>query len=82
MCAFYNIPIDIIAVSGRERPASEARAAAALLVQENDNLKLTTLGNYLKRDLSTLSQAANRLRKRATNDKILRAKIESIRKTL
>jgi hypothetical protein len=51
-------------------------------VQENDNLKLTALGNYLKRDLSTLSQAANRLRKRAARDKILRAKIESIRKTL
>ena len=82
VCAFYNIPIDIIAEPGRKRPASEARAAAALLVQEYDNLKLIALGKYLNRDLSTVSQAANRLRKRAAKDKILRKNIESIRKML
>jgi len=36
----------------------------------------------LKRDLATLSQAANRLRKRAAKDKTLWAKIESIREEL
>ena len=82
VCVFYNITIDILAEPGKERPASEARAIAALLVQEYDNLRLTALGNYLKRDLATLSQAANRLRKRAAKDKKLWSKIESIRKML
>jgi REP element-mobilizing transposase RayT len=82
VCFFYNITIDILAEPGKERPASEARAIASLLVQEYDNLRLTELGSFLKRDLATLSQAANRLRKRAARDKILWAKIESIRKTL
>jgi len=82
VCAFYKIPIDTISEPGRKRPAPETRAAAALLVQECDNLKLASLGNYLKRDLSTLSQAANRLRKRAARNKILLAKIKNIRKTL
>ena len=82
LCFFYNINIDSLAEPGKERPASEARAIASLLVQEYDNLRLTELGSFLKRDLATLSQAANRLRKRAARDKILWAKIESIRKTL
>jgi hypothetical protein len=45
-------------------------------------LRLTALGKCLKRDLSTLSQAANRLRKCAIKDKTLWAKIERIKKEL
>jgi chromosomal replication initiation ATPase DnaA len=56
--------------------------ATALIVQEYDNLSLTKLGNYFKRDLATLSQAANRLRKRTAKDKAIRDKIGSIRKML
>ncbi len=82
VCAFYNISMNILAGPGKFRPASEARAVAALLVQEDGNLSLTVLGKCLKRDLATLSQAANRLRKRALKDKTLWAKIESIREEL
>ena len=82
VCAFYNITIDKLAGSGKAQPASEARAVTALLVQEKESLKLTSLENYLKSDLATLSQSANRLQKRAAKDKVLWAKIENIRKIL
>ncbi len=82
VCVFYNITIDILAEPGKVRPASEARAIAALLVQEYDNLRLTALGNYLKRDLASLGRAAKSLRKRAAQDIILWEKIEKIGKTL
>jgi len=78
VCDFYDINANLLADPGKARTASEARATAALLVQESDNLKLTELGFYLKRDLATLSQSANRLRKRSTKDKILWEKIENI----
>ena len=55
VCAYYNITIDLLTDPGKTRPASEARSVIALLVQEKDNLKLTALGKYLKRDLATLS---------------------------
>ena len=82
VCAFYNITIDKLAGPGKAQPASEARAVTALLVQEKESLKLTSLENYLKSDLATLSQSANRLQKRAAKDKVLWAKIENIRKIL
>ena len=62
--------------------SDDARAPTAILVQEYDNLSLTKLGNYFKRDLATLSQAANRLRKRTAKYKAIRDKIGSIRKML
>jgi len=82
VCSSYKITINELTVPGKTRPVSEARAATALLVQEYDNLSLTKLGNYFKRDLATLSQAVNRLRKRAAKDKAIRDKIGSIRKML
>jgi chromosomal replication initiation ATPase DnaA len=61
VCNSYKITIKELTAPGKTRPASEARAATALIVQEYDNLSLTKLGNYFKRDLATLSQAANRV---------------------
>ena len=82
VCNSYKITINELTAPGKTRPASEARAATALIDQEYDNLSLTKLGNYFKRDLATLSQAANRLRKRTAKDKAIRDKIGSIRKML
>ncbi len=82
VCNYYKITINQLIEPGKTHPASEARGIAALLVQENSNLKLTALGNYLNRDVATLSQSANRLRKRAVRDKVFSEKIENIRKTL
>jgi putative transposase len=82
VCNFYKITNEILAGPGKARPASEARAVTALLVQESFGLKLTELGNFLKRDLATLSQAANRLRRRAEKDKVLWSQIEKIRQNL
>ncbi len=82
VCRTYNITNETIAAPGKSKPASEARAVAALLVQENDSLKLTALGDFLNRDLATLSQAANRLRKRVAKDNMLLSKIKLIRNML
>lgn len=44
VCTFYNISFNMLAGPGKARPASEARAVAAALVQEFDNL--TTLRHW------------------------------------
>ena len=67
---------------GKVRPGSEARACAALLIQEQEGITLTELGRYLNRDLSSLSQSANRLRKRIVNDKKAERRIDFARKSL
>ena len=82
VCKSYKINVNKLVEPGKTYPASEARGTAALLVQENSNLKLTALGSYINRDVATLSQSANRLRKRAVRDKVFSARIENIRKAL
>lgn len=78
----YGVKGKELAEAGKARPASEARAIAALLVQNCDSLTLTALGQHLGRDLSSLSQAANRLRRRLKKDSGLRKKVAGIRKSI
>jgi putative transposase len=78
----YGLKGKDLAASGKARPASEARAVAALLVQDIDTLTLAALGRYLRRDLSSLSQAAKRIRTRAAKNRVLREKITRIESKL
>ncbi len=82
VCRSYGIKEEILVVPGKARPASEARAVAALLVQDIDNLTLAALGEYLGRNISSLSQSANRVRIRAGKNNELRKKINAIRKSI
>ena len=65
--------------SGKERPFTEARAVASLLVQERSHLSLTELGRELNRDISPLGRVGRRLLKEATRDERLRELVEKVR---
>jgi putative transposase len=82
VCEAYGIREETLIATGKARPASEARAVAALLVQDMDNLTLVALGRYLGRKIATLSQSANRAQVRASKDKAFRKKIETIRQII
>ena len=64
VCKAYKLEREAFAEPGKNRKCSEARAMIALLVWHEDGLSLTDVGRRLGRDLSSLSQAVNRLRKR------------------
>ena len=59
----------------KRQPAAEARAVAALLVQENNYTALTDLGKLFSRDL----RAAGRIRERLQNDAELQGRIKRIK---
>ena len=82
VCAVYEIPYSVLSEPGRCRDVSEARAVVAIFVLGSVNLKLTDLGKFLQRDLSGLSQAAGRLRKRLLSDSHLAGKVERVRMKL
>jgi len=79
VCAVYEIPISVLSEPGRRRCVSEARAVAAMFVLGSGNLKLADLGRALHRDLSGLSQASSRLRKRLPNDSRLVEQVEKVK---
>jgi putative transposase len=78
----YGINEETLIKAGKARPASEARAVAALLVQDIDNLTLVSLGQLLRRKIATLSQSANRARERSSKNRELEKKIETIRQRI
>jgi chromosomal replication initiation ATPase DnaA len=74
----YGIDNKTLLDPGKRQPVAEARAVAALLVQENNHTALTDLGMIFNRDLRTLSRAAGRIRERLRNDAELQRKIKTI----
>jgi len=79
VCLIYGIDNKTLFEPGKRQPAAEARAVAALLVQENNHTALTDLGKIFSRDLSALSKAAGRIRERLQNDAELQGKIKTIK---
>jgi putative transposase len=61
VCRRYNITAEQLKAPGKARPYSEARALAALLVQETPGVRLSELGRMVGRDLATLGRAGRRL---------------------
>ena len=59
-----------------------SRIMQNLCFRETENLTMTALGHYLRRDISSLSQAANRLGSRAALNTTLAEKLVTIRKKL
>ncbi len=82
VCIIYGISTELLCEPGKRQPAAEARAVAAYLVQNNQYLSLTKLGEILCRDLSALSRAAGRLRDRIKRDSGLKNRMISIKKHL
>ena len=79
LCLIYGIDNKTLLEPGNRQPAAEARAVAALLVQENNHTALTDLGKIFSRDVSALSRAAGRIRERLRNDAELQGKIKTIK---
>ncbi|ACM19400.1 transposase, Y1_Tnp domain-containing [Geotalea daltonii FRC-32] len=65
ICRRYGIAAKELKAPGKKRPFSEARAVAAVLVQESPHLTLTELGKVLQRDITALGKAAQRLIRQA-----------------
>jgi len=68
VCRHYGISEAEMAAPGKARCASEARAAAALLVREISELSLTALAERLGREVSGLSRAARLHAAKARDD--------------
>lgn len=67
---------------GKERPFTEARAVASLLVQEQSHLSLTELGRALNRDISPLGRVGRHLQRETAQEGRLRELIEKVREEL
>ncbi len=80
VCQYYNIGHDDLLSKSRQRHISKPRAITALLVREQEHLRLIDLSRKLQRDLSGLSQAASRLENRLKSDKLLSREVEEIKK--
>ncbi len=81
VCEAYGMDAAALRAQGKGRAESEARAMAAWIVQQTEGVTLTALAELLGRDLSAISQAAGRLRKRMESDQELREKAEKIAKS-
>jgi REP element-mobilizing transposase RayT len=78
VCNAYEIDDSALYEQGKGRNHSEARAMTALIIQGLEGVTLTSLAEEMGRELSALSQAAERLRKRMVESKPLREKAEKI----
>jgi len=79
VCLSYGIEQEIFFEPGKKQPGAEARAIAAYLVQEEEYLSLTALGNLIGRDSAALSRAAGRIRERVRENSELFDKIKRLR---
>lgn len=61
----YGLTEDEMSAPGRQRVRAEARALIAYLVRETSGLSLTELGRRMRRDVSTLSFAADKVMRRS-----------------
>jgi hypothetical protein len=79
VCRRYGITVRELKAPGKMRPFSEARAIAAILVQESSHHTLTELGKALQRDLTALGKSAQRMTRQAMTDARLMKLIEELR---
>lgn len=82
ICAVYHLTVEELCKAGKAQPAAEARALAAFLVRNCETLSLAELAEFLKRDLSGLSQAARRVERRIGTDSLLARKMEDVSRSL
>ena len=61
VCKLYGLTEKEITSGGKQRYLSEARGMIAYLVREVNGLALTDLSRRIKRDISSLSEAAERI---------------------
>jgi chromosomal replication initiation ATPase DnaA len=82
VCLAYGIKLEELYETGKKQPNARARAVTAYLVQEEESMSLTVLGNILNRDISALSKAAGRVREEVAGSTKLSDKLQLIRNDL
>lgn len=78
VCKEYKVTSKELRSGSKNRHLTEARAMCALLVRETQQLSLSDLGKEFQRDLSGLSQAANRLYLKTTEDSEIAAILQRL----
>ncbi len=68
VCDGYSMTIDGLLAEGRARQRAEARALLAWLATRSGCASLTSIAQYLGRDISTVGHAVSRLEERSRND--------------
>ena len=82
VCQVYQINEKQLIAKGKTRHASEARSVIAWFVRESENLTLEKWGERCGRDGVTLSNAIRLLLERKSKDKVLKKRMEEIKKNL
>lgn len=78
----YRLDEATLQRSGRRRRPAEARAMVGWLIRDLPGVSLTDAAERLSRDLSSLSAAATRLERRASQDKGLTQRYQRLRRNL
>ncbi len=82
VCAAFRMSEEELRAPGRHRDRSEARAAAAVVVQGLPGVSLSELSRYFARDVSTLSLCAKKLQERTERDVNARRRLQFVRLTV
>jgi len=82
VCDDYGFKTSDLSLGTRQRGPAEARAVIGLLAVELGAGSLTEVGRRFGRDVVTLSEGVKRIRSKLAVEKLLVARIESIRNSL
>ncbi len=82
ICDYYGVKDAELSAGGKSRKASAVRGVIAWLVLETGKLTLTELSKRLKRDVSTLSSAAQRVFTLSNEDTELAKELQKLKHEL
>ena len=78
VCKVYDMKREELSASGKNRTASEARSMIALIVQDHPKITITEAAIAFRREPSSLSAGAKRLRDRFTHDEDPRDRFQKV----
>ncbi|MDX8397786.1 MAG: transposase [Mariprofundaceae bacterium] len=78
VCKNYQMNPDTIYTTSKAPPIPEAKAMAAIIIQDHTSWTLTSLATELNCSLTSLSQATKRLRNKFKSNQHLKAQLQNI----
>ncbi|MCU0613146.1 MAG: hypothetical protein MUE60_15340 [Candidatus Eisenbacteria bacterium] len=79
VCAACGVQREDLIAAGRGRQAAEARSMVALVVQEERGITITEAARVFRRDTSSLTAGAARLRAKLDGDEVLRHRLAEVK---
>ena len=79
ICEMSDITPDQLCMPGKLAKHSNARSLLAFFVREIDNLSLTSLAKFLRRDPSGLTVLANRIENKSREDSLVANQVSEVR---